>query len=592
MSLNFQYPDDDDLNLGNHTNPSADPLALAQATDPLALVAQATDPLALAAQAANDASAFMASIFSVSGGGGGGADLPIEAGIITGAEGAEGADGADAAGAAADAAAEEEDAGVGVMDVSTGGGIDAIMDALDADNIEAAPAAEAAPSASGGDAVMGNTDDARGDGGGAAALGAADGAPALAAAADADEARRLKAKEAKAAAKKAAKAAAKPKKEEEKPKEEEEEKPKEAAVKSKKGAAKSKRAEEEPKKAEEKAEEKEKKKVTRRLADASSAEEEEEEPVQKRAKKPTTEVTQGNIERALAAGDYMFFRRNARTSRGGVYDLYLNARFTYETKGSVTLRASSTGTAHTLAKNHSLLRYAIYLAFAAVTEEDIVARLCVVEALVDDCGVTPQLSEPADASPTAFVVWLAILAANAAGTGGRGREQDKLREGVWRRRAIITKLLLQHADSWLATPEAVVMAANVFISYDRRECLRELLMTGTARKDALSHTNVFDIVSTALRSGTPWTRKLVITKLFVDRIVDADFITTRCEHLAQTLLHVDAQSKASKGSYIAYFLRMGHSADALDSMDHTALELLQADAPPFAREALERALAV
>ena len=370
--------------------------------------------------------------------------------------------------------------------------------------------------------------------------------------------------------------------------EEEEEKPKEAAVKSKKGATKPKKAEEEPKEAKTKTKE-----VKQRLADASSADEEEE-PVRekKRAKKPTTEVTQGNIERALAAGDYMFFRRNARTSRGGVYDLYLNARFTYETKGSVTLRASSTGTAHTLAKNHSLLRYAIYLAFAAVTEEDIVARLCVVEALVDDCGVTPQLSEPADASPTAFVVWLAILAANAAGTGGRGREQDKLREGVWRRRAIITKLLLQHADSWLATPEAVVMAANVFISYDRRECLRELLMTGTARKDALSHTNVFDIVSTALRSGTPWTRKLVITKLFVDRIVDADFITTRCEHLAQTLLHVDAQSKASKGSYIAYFLRMGHSADALDSMDHTALELLQADAPPFAREALERALAV
>ena len=71
------------------------------------------------------------------------------------------------------------------------------------------------------------------------------------------------------------------------------------------------------------------------------------------------------------------------------------------------------------------------------------ARLCVVEALVEVCGVTPQLSEPADASPTQFVVWLAILAASAEGTGGRGREQDKLREGVWRRRADITKLLLQ-----------------------------------------------------------------------------------------------------------------------------------------------------
>ena len=114
MSLNFQYPDDDDLNLGNHTNPSADPLALAQATDPLALAAQATDAdVEALARAANDASAFMASIFSVSGGdGGGSADLPIEAGIITGAEGAEGADAADAA---ADAA--EEDAGVGDNEV-------------------------------------------------------------------------------------------------------------------------------------------------------------------------------------------------------------------------------------------------------------------------------------------------------------------------------------------------------------------------------------------------------------------------------------------------------------------------------------------
>ena len=113
MSLNFQYPDDpnDELNLGNHTNPSADPLALvARVADPLALAAQATDPdVEALARAANDASAFMAIIFSVSGGGGGSADLPIEAGIITGAEGAEGADAADAADAA------EEDAGVGVM---------------------------------------------------------------------------------------------------------------------------------------------------------------------------------------------------------------------------------------------------------------------------------------------------------------------------------------------------------------------------------------------------------------------------------------------------------------------------------------------
>ena len=117
-------------------------------------------------------------------------------------------------------------------------------------------------------------------------------------------------------------------------------------------------------------------------------------------------------------------------------------------------------------------------------------------------------------------------------------------------------------------------------------------MTGTARKDALGHVNILDIVATALRSGTPWTRKLVITKLLPDRFVDTDFINTRSEHLLQTLLHIDAQSPQSKGSYIAYFLRLGHSADAQDSMDQNALDLLQADAPPFARKALERALAV
>ena len=116
-------------------------------------------------------------------------------------------------------------------------------------------------------------------------------------------------------------------------------------------------------------------------------------------------------------------------------------------------------------------------------------------------------------------------------------------------------------------------------------------MTGTARKDALGHVNVLDIVATALRSGTPWTRKLIITKLLTDRIVGTDFINTRSEHLSQTLLHIDAQSTQSKGTYIAYFLSLGHSADALDNMDHTAL-FLQADAPQFAREALERALAV
>ena len=63
MSLNLQYPDDpnDEMNLGNNTTPSADVLALAQATD----AAQATDVEALA-RAANDASAFIASTFSVS----------------------------------------------------------------------------------------------------------------------------------------------------------------------------------------------------------------------------------------------------------------------------------------------------------------------------------------------------------------------------------------------------------------------------------------------------------------------------------------------------------------------------------------------
>ena len=127
------------------------------------------------------------------------------------------------------------------------------------------------------------------------------------------------------------------------------------------------------------------------------------------------------------------------------------------------------------------------------------------------------------------------------------------------------------------------MAANTFIPYDRRECLRELLMTGTARKDMLGHVNILDIVSTALRSGTPWTRKLVIQKLLADRIVGTDFINTRSEHMSQTLLHIDALSQQSKGTYIYHFLSLGHSADATDSIDRTALDLLQPDVPPFAR---------
>ena len=470
-----------------------------------------------------------------------------------------------------------------IMDVSVDGGIDAIVAALDA-----AAAAEGDGATAGDDGAMGATDAAlaRDDECGAAALGTSvggDGCAELAAAAAAKEEDAAAAKLAAAAT---AKDEAKRKKETKRPKEEKE---KADAVQEAARAAQ----EAVPKKKKKAQEAMPKKKVAKRAADASSSsEEEEQEPVREKKKAKPTEVTHANVERALEAGDYMFFRRNARTSRGKVYDLYLTMRVKYNTVGSLTIKVPSSGIPYKVARDHSILRYAIYLAFAAVTEEDFVARLCVVEALVGVCVVTPQLSEPAEALPIQFVMWIAVLAANAAGTGGKGREMDKLRNGTWRRRAVITGLLLEHADSWLAAPGAIVMAANTFITYDRRECLRELLMTGTARKDSLGHVHVLDIVAAALRNGTPWTHKLVITKLLADRIVGTDFINTRSEHLLQTLLHIDAQSPQSKGSYIAYFLRLGHSADAQDSMDHNALDLLQADAPPFAREVLARALAV